>query len=202
MEKDVTFKSGDKTLNGVIYYPKDISKNPGVIVMHPHPAFGGSMENNVVNAICLKLQDNGIIAFKFDIRDPNIEKAEMHAKKGLDYFKTIEHLDLDEVGVCGYSWGSRVILGAFHDDPTIKFLVGVSPPLSMMKFDFLLESEKPKLITIGLRDQIIPVDLIEDFFKKLKEPKEFATFNTDHIYIGVERKLSERVLEFIKKYFH
>ncbi len=201
MEKDVTFKSGDKVINGVIYYPKDSGKNPGVIVLHPHPAFGGSMENNVVNAICEKLQDNGIIAFKFDIRNPNIEKAEEHAKNGLEYFKTIEQLNTEKVGVCGYSWGSRVILGAFYDDPTIKFLVGVSPPLSMMKFDFLLESEKPKLITIGIRDFIIPIDLIEDFFEKLKEPKEFATFNTDHIYIGVEKKLSERVLEFLKAHF-
>jgi alpha/beta superfamily hydrolase len=118
----------------------------------------------------------------------------------LEHFLTLPELDASRIGVCGYSWGSRVILGAFHDDPRIKFLVGVSPPLSMMNFDFLLDSEKPKLITIGTHDQIIPIQLLEDFFDKLKEPKELASFNTDHIYIGVEKKLSARVLEFIEKY--
>jgi len=35
----------------------------------------------------------------------------------------------------------------------------------------------------------------------LKDPKELETFNTDHIYIGVEKKLSDKVIQFVKKYF-
>ena len=166
MEKRVNFESGDKTIDGIIYLPSETGNSPGVIVLHPHPAFGGSMENNVVNAICRELSNNGIIAFKFDIRNPKIETAIQYAKNGLDYFMKIPELDKSRIGVCGYSWGSRVILGAFHNDPRIKFLVGVSPPISMMKFSFLLESEKPKLITVGTHDQIIPTSQIENFFDK------------------------------------
>jgi len=201
LEKWVNFKSNNEELEGIIYFPSESGKYPGVIVLHPHPAFGGSMENNVVNAICDSLQKNGIIAFKFNIRNPNIQKAIQHTKNSLEFFMSIEQLDSQKIGVCGYSWGSRVVLGAFYNDPKIKFLIGVSPPLSMMKFDFLLNSEKPKLITIGTRDQIIPIDLINDFFKKLKDPKELETFHTDHIYIGVEKKLSDKVIQFVKKYF-
>ncbi|MFX1449594.1 MAG: alpha/beta hydrolase [Promethearchaeota archaeon] len=200
MEKNVSFESEDLKINGIIYLPSEKGEKPGVIVLHPHPAFGGSMENNVVNAICEGLQKNGIIAFKFDIRNPNIKKAITHTIAGLDFFETIDELNTSRIGVCGYSWGSRVILEAFHNDQRIKILIGVSPPVSMFKYDFLLDSDKPKLLTVGTHDQIIPVSLMEDFFKKLKEPKEFETFNTDHIYIGVENKLSKRVLEFVNKY--
>jgi alpha/beta superfamily hydrolase len=200
MEKNVSFESEDLKINGIVYLPSEKGKKPGVIVLHPHPAFGGSMENNVVNAICEALQQNGLIAFKFNIRNPNIKKAIKHTIRGLDFFTSIEELDESRIGVCGYSWGSRVILESFFNDQRIKLLIGVSPPVSMFKYDFLLDSEKPKLLTVGTHDQIIPVALIEDFFNKLKDPKEFETFNTDHIYIGVERKLSERVIQFVQKY--
>jgi alpha/beta superfamily hydrolase len=68
MEKLVSFKSGNKELNGIFYLPSKTGKKPGAIVLHPHPAFGGSMENNVVNAICEELSANGLIAFKFDMQ--------------------------------------------------------------------------------------------------------------------------------------
>jgi len=204
LEKWVNFNSGDKEIEGIIYLPAESGIFPGVIVLHPHPAFGGSMENNVVNAVCNELSKNGIVAFKFNIRDPNIKKAVEHSKNALDFFLTTDQLndqlDVKRIGVCGYSWGSRVILEAFYKDPKVKFLIGISPPLSMMKFDFLLESDKPKLITVGTQDQFIPLNSIQDFFDKLKEPKEFAVLNTDHIYVGVEKKLSTRILEFVKKY--
>ncbi|NVM02118.1 MAG: dienelactone hydrolase family protein [Candidatus Helarchaeota archaeon] len=203
MEKNVSFQSEDLKINGIIYLPSESGKKPGVIVLHPHPAFGGSMENNVVNAVCEALQKNGVIAFKFNIRNPNIKKAIRHTITALDFFTSIEKLDESRIGVCGYSWGSRVILEALYNEPRIKILIGVSPPISMFKFGFLLDSErpiKPILLTVGTHDQIIPVSLIEDFFNKLKDPKEFETFNTDHIYIGAERKLSERVIQFVQKY--
>ncbi len=200
MEKPFNFRSGEKEIEGIIYLPSEIKKCPGMIILHPHPAFGGSMENNVVNAVCETLQQNGVIAFKFNIRNPNINKAIKHTKAGLEFFSTLDELDKSRIGVCGYSWGSRVILEAFYNDERVKALIGVSPPVSMFKYDFLLDSKKPILLTVGTHDQIIPINLMEDFFNKLKEPKEFETFNTDHIYIGVENKLSKRVLEFVNKY--
>lgn len=200
MEKKVEFKLDNLNIEGIMYLPSKSGKFPGVIVLHPHPMFGGSMENNVVNAICEELLKNNVIAFKFNIRNPNVKKAIRYALAALDFFLKSSQLKSSKIGFCGYSWGSAVGLEAFYNDPRIKLLIGVSPPITMFNFSYLLESEKPKLITVGQNDQIIPLDKIDKFFENLKDPKEFATFNTDHIYMGVEEELSKRVIEFITEY--
>ena len=48
-EKQVTFRSGDLTLEGLLANPGGDA--PAAVVCHPHPMYGGSMFNNVVDAI-------------------------------------------------------------------------------------------------------------------------------------------------------
>ncbi len=58
-----TFLSGNLKLEGAIHLPEGSGeKLPGVVLCHPHPLYGGDMNNNVVMAISRTLSERGIIA--------------------------------------------------------------------------------------------------------------------------------------------
>ena len=63
----LTFQSGDLSLEGVLHLPA-VTPAPGVVVCHPHPQYGGDMENNVVVAACDWLADRACAALRFNFR--------------------------------------------------------------------------------------------------------------------------------------
>ena len=67
MRKTISFLSDNLKLEGVLYSPATQSNLAGAIVVHPHPQFGGSMDNKVVDAVCEQLE-NSMIALKFNLR--------------------------------------------------------------------------------------------------------------------------------------
>ncbi len=56
-EAQVSFRSGDLTLEGLLANPGGGA--PAAVVCHPHPAYGGSMHNNVVEAILAAMWQAG-----------------------------------------------------------------------------------------------------------------------------------------------
>ena len=64
-EERVFFKSGEVTIEG-LYAPADGSR--GVVVTHPHSQMGGSMANNVVDALISAFHDHGHTTLRFNFR--------------------------------------------------------------------------------------------------------------------------------------
>ena len=48
----MTFPCGDLSLEGVCSVPEGKGPFAAVVVCHPHPLYGGMMDNNVVIAVC------------------------------------------------------------------------------------------------------------------------------------------------------
>jgi alpha/beta superfamily hydrolase len=56
-EIQVSFRSGDLTLEGLLANPG--GNAPAAVVCHPHPMYGGSMYNNVVDAMLAAMWQAG-----------------------------------------------------------------------------------------------------------------------------------------------
>ena len=67
-DTQVAFSSGTLSLQGILHLPVGDGPFPGVVVFHPHPHMGGSMQNNVVIACCSGLVNQGIAALRFNFR--------------------------------------------------------------------------------------------------------------------------------------
>ena len=62
-------KLGDLDLEGVVAQPDaGLGPWPGVVMCHPHPLFGGNMDNNVVLAVTSALNDQGFATLRFNFR--------------------------------------------------------------------------------------------------------------------------------------
>jgi alpha/beta superfamily hydrolase len=115
----VRFPSGELTLVGVLHRPQGTGL-PAVAVCHPHPLYGGDMENNVVVSLCGALADAGVAALRFNFRGVGGSGGShgggigerQDALAALDFLAGVAGVDGGGLGLAGYSFGALVALGA------------------------------------------------------------------------------------------
>jgi alpha/beta superfamily hydrolase len=79
-EIQVSFRSGDLRLEGLLASP--CANAPAAVVCHPHPAYGGSMDNNVVDAILAAMWQAGYATLRFNFRGVGASEGEHDAGPG------------------------------------------------------------------------------------------------------------------------
>src|SRR5260370_22509693 len=79
-EVPISFRSGEVTLEGLIANPGGDA--PAAVVCHPHPMYGGSMFNNVVEAILGALRELGYATLRFNFRGVGGSEGEYDGGRG------------------------------------------------------------------------------------------------------------------------
>jgi len=204
----VSFSSGGLFLEGILAIPEGAGPFPAVIVCHPHPLSGGSMDNNVVYSLSETLKQASLASFKFNFRGVGGSQGEFgqgigereDVEAAISFLSTVKEVDSKRIGLAGYSAGAGFALPVGFNDDRIKALAAVSPPLPMFDFDFLKSCPKPKLLISGSRDELIPADQFLEFCQNLPEPKECESIEgADHFWWGYESHLAAEVTAFFTK---
>jgi alpha/beta superfamily hydrolase len=202
------FHSGDLTLEGVLYMPEEGGPRPAVIVCHPHPLYGGSMDNNVVNCLCSALNAGSLISFKFNFRGIGRSQGDFGDGAGeqedvssaISFITTLSEVDPERVGLIGYSAGAAFALPVGCEDPRIKALGATSPPLAMFDFEFLTSCAKPKILISGSRDDFTPAGHFVEFCQNLPNPIEYDLIEgADHFWWGYEPEMARKTAAFFAK---
>jgi alpha/beta superfamily hydrolase len=120
-----------------------------VVLAHPHPDYGGSMHDRVVDAIFRSLSHVGRV--RFDFRSSDIATAQADVVAAIDAVP--EGLD---VVLCGYSFGADVSLTIDH--PRVVAWIGVAPPLAIVPVgDMVAPTDpRPKHLLVAEHDQFNP----------------------------------------------
>jgi uncharacterized protein len=204
----VSFPSGRLVLEGILAIPEGAGLFPAVIVCHPHPLYGGSMDNNVVYSLSETLTQASFVSFKFNFRGVGGSQGEFgqgigeqdDVQAAISFISTVKEVDSKRIGLVGYSAGAGFALPVVFKDARIKALAAVSPPLPMFDFDFLKSCPKPRLLISGSRDALIPSDQFLEFCQNLPEPKEYESIEgADHFWWGYESSLAAKVTAFFTK---
>ena len=204
----VSFSSGGLVLEGILAIPEGAGPFPAVIVCHPHPLYGGSMDNNVVCNLSETLTQASLASFKFNFRGVGGSQGEFDQGIGeredveaaISFISTVKEVDSKRIGLAGYSAGAGFALPVGFNDARIKALAAVSPPLPMFDFDFLKSCPKPKLFISGSRDNLIPTAQFLEFCQNLPEPKECESIEgADHFWWGYESSLVAKVTAFFTR---
>jgi alpha/beta superfamily hydrolase len=204
----VSFLSGELFLEGILAIPEGAGPFPAVIVCHPHPLYGGSMDNNVVYSLSETLTRASLASFKFNFRGVGGSQGEFgqgigeqeDVEAAISFISTVKEVDSKRIGLAGYSAGAGFALPVGFNDDRIRALAAVSPPFPMFTFDFLKSCPKPKLLISGSRDDLIPIDQFLEFCQNLPEPKECESIEgADHFWWGYESNLASKVTAFFTK---
>jgi alpha/beta superfamily hydrolase len=204
----VRFSSGGLVLEGILTIPRGAKPLPAVIVCHPHPLYGGSMDNNVICNLSETLTQASLASFMFNFRGVGGSQGEFgqgigereDVEAAISFISTVQEVDSKRIGLAGYSAGAGFALPIGFKDARIKAMAAVSPPLSMFDFDFLKSCPKPKLLISGSRDDLTPTDQFLEFCRNLPEPKEYESIDgADHFWWGYESHLAAKVTAYFTR---
>ena len=206
--RHVVFPCGDLRLEGELHLPEDKGPFPVVVVCHPHPLYGGAMDNNVVMAVCFALVKSSIAALRFNFRGVGNSSGSYgngigeqdDLRAALDFLSTLKEIDSQRIGLAGYSFGGVVAATVADKDNRVKQLALISPALNEAGWAQLKEYLRPKLILIGDADTSVPFHPFQRFFGDAGQYQIIA--GADHFWSGFEEELSGKVARFFRDGFH
>mgnify|MGYP001262353850 CR=1 FL=1 len=200
----IKFPAGELHFEGVLSMPESSDSIQATVLCHPHPLRGGNMDNHVITAIGLGLDQIGIANLRFNFRGVGNSEGE-YSDGELEYKEIIgaqnilldnQELSFTSVSTLGYSFGSRVILKHSKVLKPCSKLVLVSPQTEAVKDSNLKELDIPVLIIAGSNDHISSMDSIEDFIGPNHDNIRLKKIQgADHFWIGHESELIETVVE-------
>jgi len=203
IETRVKFPCGDLILEGAITVPESKSPFAGVIVCHPHPLYGGAMDNNVVVPVCRALERASIASLRFNFRGVGASQGGFadgigereDVKAAISYLLTLDAVDKNRIGLCGYSFGGGVCLEVAPADERVKALALIAPTIST--YVPLKQYTKPKLIVCGGADQFVSIISLQRLAEELPPPNDFELVSgADHFWGGYEDKVAARIAAF------
>lgn len=203
-EQPVFFDAGDLKLQGML--SRATSSIAGAIICHPHPMYGGAMDNNVVVAIAQALQDTGHSTLRFNFR--GVGRSEGRYADGvgeiddiraaLSFMRENAGDEQSSLILAGYSFGAWVCANALAGERSISCLIFVAPPTAMFDFSVLADdtAERARHFIVGERDQFCDRDALRELFERLPEPKTMSVVpGADHFFFGCEGPVVEAVKE-------
>jgi len=197
------FSSGTLALEGVLHLPAE-TPAPGVVVCHPHPQYGGDMENNVVVAACDWLIDRGYAAFRFNFRGAGASEGAFDQGVGerddvraaLAYIREQPEVDAARLGLIGYSFGAMVAAEAASG--ALRALALVSPPLAFA--DLRVAWGCPALVLAGDSDDLAPPHRLQVAAGQPGAELEIVQ-GADHSWWGFEDDLGDALVRFFERHF-
>jgi alpha/beta superfamily hydrolase len=194
-ESRITFPCGDLKLEGLLTLPEGGA--PGAaVVCHPHPMYGGSMYNNVVEAVLEALWRRQFATLRFNFRGVGDSEGEYDGGEGEldDVHEAVAFLagkaGVKSVVLAGYSFGASVSLRAGLTDPAVDRLVLVALPVAGMTGPSDSTS-KPVLLVSGDRDSYSPLESLQTLAGKLGSRARLEILaGADHFFGGYEARLS------------
>jgi len=140
----------------------------GVVIAHPHPLFGGSMDNNVVWTARQAFRARDWATLRFNFRGVGGSSGTYGDGQGEveDLITALGWLVAHNLRPCylvGYSFGAYVTTQALAHGLEAAGALLISPPLAVMDLSILPQVPGLTLIVVGDRDELCPVAIIPDF---------------------------------------
>ena len=202
-EASVAIPSGELKLEGLIARPAGGAEARGAVVCHPHPLYGGSMHNNVVEAVLKALWRCGYATLRFNFRGVGESEGEHSGGVGeTDDAKAALRFLLAQPGIAkhhavmsGYSFGAAVAMRAGAEMTEVDAVALVALPVGMGDFSQPTSNKKIVLIA-GDRDTYCPRPRITEVAKGCGGRLNIIE-GADHFFGGYEDIVTDAIVELL-----
>lgn len=176
----------------------------GAVVCHPHPQYGGDMENPVVAATVAALRAAGAATLRFNFRGVGASEgrygggaAEVEdARAAVSALR--ERAPEAAIALGGYSFGAMVALVAGCADPDVARSFAIALPVTMFDAEALRSSARPKLFVLGDRDEYCPGAALDELVGRLAGANSVVRLSgADHFLMGFEERVGSEVARFV-----
>ena len=191
------------------FHPQKNEDAPVAIILHPHPKFGGTMNNKVVYNLHYCFFNLGFTCLRFNFR--GVGKSEGEFDDGLgelaDAASALDFLQSNTPNsngcwVIGFSFGSWIGMQLLMRRPEISGFISVSPPANTYDFSFLAPCPSSGLIINGSLDRLVPPSDIKSLSDRLKLQKGIQVAHkeiegADHFFTNFEGEMIKAVNEYL-----
>ena len=169
----MTFSAGEHIIQGAagdlqlqIDMPtQSQAQSPIVLICHPHPLYGGSLQNKVVHMLAKGFNDNGLITIRFNFRGVGKSQGEFdHGKGEADDVKIIVDFILQQCGsneiwLAGFSFGAYVAARAYQNVNAERLLL-VAPSVTLYDMNDIHNIQIPWSVIQGSEDEVIDPEAV------------------------------------------
>jgi hypothetical protein len=201
----LTLPAGDVELKAHLRVPEGELLG-AVVLCHPHPVYGGTMDNRVVYRAAKAAVRAGYAALRFNFRGAGGSTGRYDRGLGeqQDVSAAIDWMEREypqkRLFVLGYSFGAWVGLQVGSRDARIRGLVGIGLPLDLYNFDFLVDYSGPSLYIIGTRDTFCSPENLGDLGLRLHRLSRIERIqDADHFFSGQVEKVEMLIEDFFRK---
>lgn len=179
------------------------SADRGVVITHPHPLYGGNMDNPVVVETASAFAEKDVTTLRFNFRGTggstgmydNGQGEQTDVIAALDFLK---NRGCKTLFLAGYSFGSRINASVVAGGSDITDHIMISPPVAFMSFDDIDMLPSTGLIITGQIDDIAPADQIQIHINRWGSDPRFEIIpKCDHFYSGSLHLLHKILLRYI-----
>lgn len=187
------------------YHQSEQPGAPIVMVLHPHPLYGGTMNNKIVYRLYHIFVQNGFSVLRFNFRGVGKSQGKYDegigeltdAATALDWLQT-QNPDASTCWVSGFSFGAWISLQLLMRRPEIEGFVAVSPPANLYDFSFLSPCPASGIIMQGSKDDVVPEDVVSKLTTKLGDQVNYQVIQgADHYYRGQEEEMGSVVNDYV-----
>ncbi|HBC57052.1 MAG TPA: alpha/beta hydrolase [Gammaproteobacteria bacterium] len=188
--------------------PRETNKKvKSVVLCHPHPQFGGSMNNKVVHTLAKTTVSAGHRAIRFNFRGVGASEGQFDHGVGeredlASVVRAIlEQFPTEPLLLAGFSFGAYVAAEFCTQESNhcrVDALCLVAPPIGRMSFSSSASLELPLTVIAAEDDELIPTDRIRHWSTEAADIQRFTVIQgASHFFHGKLRQLSDAFFPFI-----
>lgn len=191
------------------YHHEPAPDSPIALILHPHPQFGGTMNNQIVYQLYYAFVRRKFSVLRLNFRGVGRSQGLFDngpgelsdAATALDWLQ-VYNPDAKSCWIAGVSFGAWIAMQLLMRRPEIEGFISVAPPANLYDFSFLAPCPSSGLIVNGDIDRVVPTESVKSLVDKLKTQKGITI--THEVIAGAnhffEGKLDELMDEVVNPY--
>jgi len=207
---EVIFNGPEGRLEGRYHHAKRPNA-PVALLLHPHPQYGGTMNNKVVYTLYQTFVRRGFSTLRFNFRGVGRSQGRFDNGQGelsdaasaLDWMQA-HNPNTTACWIAGFSFGAWVGMQLMMRRPEIRGFISVAPPASLHDFSFLAPCPASGMILHGDKDEVIPQASVDKLAQKLQKQKNIkidyrVIAGSDHFFQDHIDDLNKHVNDYLDK---
>ncbi|MCH8237838.1 MAG: alpha/beta hydrolase [Proteobacteria bacterium] len=207
---EVIFNGPEGRLEGRYYHSKRPNA-PVALLLHPHPQYGGTMNNKIVYSLYKNFVRRGFSSLRFNFRGVGRSQGRFDNGQGelsdaasaLDWMQS-QNPNTTSCWIGGFSFGAWVAMQLMMRRPEIRGFISIAPPASQHDFSFLAPCPASGMILHGDKDEVIPQASVDKLAQKLQKQKnikiDYRTVEgSDHFFLNHIDALNAHVDDYLDK---
>jgi len=179
------------------------SARPLWVLSHPHPLYGGSMHNKIIDQLFVRAVDRGVSVLRYNFRGVGQSAGKFDNGRGEcdDLLRVITHVVedfevlLQDIHLIGYSFGSYVSALVAQRFTDLFKLSLIAPPTQWKVFPDL-KCSFPVEIYMPCKDEYTQWSHAKAYFNTIDGPKTWIDIDhANHFFVGTTKKMMDVFLQ-------